>query len=154
MCPFCWRLNTLQMLAMNVAIFVIQYVMLGRPSGRFFWWAFYKKKNSTNPACLLTIQRKVSYRWKYAHIEHIWQLTSSFRLWEYGGADKSLARPGKKQTNVSVRMACISFGALSCRGKKWWQLASRCCWNRQRPWHSSEFVSFLVELRTYQHPGS
>ena len=26
-----------------------------------------------------------------------------------GGADKSLARPGRKQANVSVRMALISF---------------------------------------------
>jgi len=34
------------------------------------------------------------------------------------GADKSLARPGKKQANVSVRMAWISFGALPCRKKK------------------------------------
>jgi len=31
------------------------------------------------------------------------------------GADKSLARPGRKQANVSVRMAWISFGALPCR---------------------------------------
>ena len=35
----------------------------------------------------------------------------------------------------------------------WWQLASRCCWNRGRPWHASELVSFLIGLRTYQHPG-
>jgi len=34
------------------------------------------------------------------------------------GADKSLARPGKKQANVPVRMAWISFDALPCRGKK------------------------------------
>ena len=33
----------------------------------------------------------------------------------YKGADKSLARPGRKQANVSVRMAWISFGALLCR---------------------------------------
>ena len=33
------------------------------------------------------------------------------------GADKSLARPGRKQANVSVRMAGISAGALSCRKK-------------------------------------
>ena len=38
----------------------------------------------------------------------IWQ-------WLYRGADKSLARPGRKQANVSVRMAWISFGALPCR---------------------------------------
>ena len=70
------------------------------------------------------------------------------------GADKSLARPGRKQANVSVRMVWISFGALPCRGKNtWWQLASRCCWNRARPWHASELISFLVGLRTYQHPG-
>jgi len=34
------------------------------------------------------------------------------------GAHKSLARPGKKQANVYVRMAWISFGALPCRGGK------------------------------------
>jgi len=33
-------------------------------------------------------------------------------------ADKVLARPGKKEANVSVRMARISFGALPCRKKK------------------------------------
>ena len=33
----------------------------------------------------------------------------------YRGADKSLARPGRKQANVSVRMAQISFGTLPCR---------------------------------------
>jgi len=35
----------------------------------------------------------------------------------YRGADKSLARPGRKQANVSFRMACNSFGALLCRKK-------------------------------------
>jgi len=33
----------------------------------------------------------------------------------YRGADKSLARPGRKQADVSVRMAWNSFGALPCR---------------------------------------
>jgi len=77
-------------------------------------------------------------------------------IWQYKGADKSLAQPGRKQANVSVRIAWISFGALPCRwGKKtWWQLASRCCWNRARPWHASDLVSFLVGLRSYQHPGT
>ena len=32
-------------------------------------------------------------------------------------ADKSLARPGRKQANVSVRMAWISFGFLPCKKK-------------------------------------
>ena len=43
----------------------------------------------------------------------------------YTGCDKSLARPGRKRANVSVRMARISLGASPYRGKKtWWQLAS------------------------------
>ena len=76
-------------------------------------------------------------------------------IWEYRGADKFLTGPGRKQANVSVRMAWISFGALPRRKKKtWWQLASRCCWNRARPWHASELVSLLVRLSTYQHPGT
>ena len=41
-----------------------------------------------------------------------------FSLTIYRGADKSLGRPGRKQANVSVRMAWISFGALPCRKKK------------------------------------
>ena len=36
----------------------------------------------------------------------------------YRGADKSLARPGRKQVNVSVRMARISFVVLLAGGKK------------------------------------
>jgi len=36
----------------------------------------------------------------------------------YRGADKSLARPRRKQANVSVRMAWISFGALPPQEKK------------------------------------
>ena len=34
------------------------------------------------------------------------------------GPDKSLARPGRKQAHVSVRMAWISFDTLPCRKKK------------------------------------
>ena len=33
----------------------------------------------------------------------------------YRGTDKSLARPGRKQANVSIRMAWISLGAMPCR---------------------------------------
>ena len=48
------------------------------------------------------------------------------------------------------------FPSARCLAGKttWWQLASRCCWNCTRPWHASKLVSFLVGLRTYQHPGS
>jgi len=45
----------------------------------------------------------------------------------------TVAYDGACSPNVSVRMAWMSFSALPCRGKKsWWQLASRCCWNRAR----------------------
>ena len=45
-----------------------------------------------------------------------------------------------------------SAPCLAGKKKTWWQLASPCCWNRARPWHASELVSFLVGLRVYQHP--
>jgi len=76
-------------------------------------------------------------------------------LLHYRGANKSLTRPGMKQSNVSVRMVWISFAVLPCKKKRTWsQLASRCCWNRACPWHASELASFLVGLRPYQHPGT
>jgi len=48
------------------------------------------------------------------------------------------------------------FPSVPCLAGKetWWQLGSRFCWNRARPWHASELVFFLVGLRTYQHPGT
>ena len=47
---------------------------------------------------------------KYYSNRQIYQIW----VWQciYSGADKSLARPGRKQANDSVRMAWISFGAL------------------------------------------
>jgi len=48
----------------------------------------------------------------------------------------------------------LEFPSAPClAGKETWHLASRFCWNRARPWHASQLVPFLVELRTYQHPG-
>jgi len=46
------------------------------------------------------------------------------------------------------------FPSAPCLAGKetWWQLASPFCWNRARPWHASELVSFLVWLRTYHYP--
>ena len=76
-------------------------------------------------------------------------------MWHYyRGGDKSLTRPGRKQANVSVRMAWISFGALPCRKRNWMRARSPFCWNRARLWHASELVSFLFGLSTYQHPGT
>jgi len=48
------------------------------------------------------------------HVAHDFILGRIF----YRGADRSLAWPGRKQANVSVRMSWISFGALPCSGKK------------------------------------
>ena len=41
---------------------------------------------------------------------------SLYAVQKYRGADKSLVRPGRKQANISVRMAWASFGALPCGG--------------------------------------
>jgi len=72
----------------------------------------------------------------------------------YRGADKSLARQGMKKANVSVRMAWISFGALPCTKKKIDNSSRLDVVEVARfAWHASELVSFLVGLRTYQHPG-
>jgi len=79
--------------------------------------------------------------------------TARYGLGCYERADKSLAVPGRRQANVSVRIARNSFGALSCRKKSWWQLASRCCWDCASTWYTSVLVSFLFGLRSYQHPG-
>jgi len=53
--------------------------------------------------------------------QKIWDLiihcASSLHLL-YRGVDKSLARPRRKQANVSVRMVWMSFGALPCKKKK------------------------------------
>jgi len=38
----------------------------------------------------------------------------------YGGADTYLAWPGRKQANVSVRLAWIYLSALPCKGGGWW----------------------------------
>ena len=54
---------------------------------------------------------------------------------------------GACSSNVSVRMVWISFGALPCRKKKtWWQIASRCCWNRAR--RLTCFLSTSVTRKT------
>jgi len=53
-----------------------------------------------------------------------------------------MAYDGACSPNVSVRMTWISFGALPCRKKTWWKLASRCCWNRAR--HLTCFLSASV----------
>ena len=47
-----------------------------------------------------------------------------------------------------------SAPCLAEKKKNLMTAASRCCWNRARFWHASELVSFLVGLRTYQHPGT
>jgi hypothetical protein len=72
-----------------------------------------------------------------------------------GGSPKSLFSTvqGNKLMFLWEWRAFPSAPCLAGNKKPWWQLASRCCWNRARPWHASEPVSFLVGLRTYQYPG-
>ena len=89
-------------------------------------------------------------------IRHWWNAVSTFtrtELTHYRGADKPLARPGRKQVNVSVRMAWISFDTLPCRKRNLMTARVSVLLKCARPWHVSELVTFLVGLRTYQHPG-
>jgi len=68
----------------------------------------------------------------------------------------SLARPGRKQANVSVRMTWISFGALPCKKKKKLDDISRLDVveiARVPDMLPSLFPSWFW-LRTYQHPGN
>ena len=46
------------------------------------------------------------------------------------------------------------FPSASCLTGKttWWQLASRCCWNRARPWHASEIVSLSGRAKDLSGP--
>jgi len=90
--------------------------------------------------------------WRFKIFNHCQYKNSCNHMRSFCRAsDKSLARPGRKQANVPIRIEWISFGALPCRGGG--GLVSRSCWNRARPCHASVLVSFLVGLRTYQHPG-
>jgi len=70
----------------------------------------------------------------------------------YRVVDTSLAQPGRKQANVSVRMAWISFGALPCR-KKLDDSSRLHVVEIALPWHVSEHVSFVIGLRTYRYSG-
>ena len=73
---------------------------------------------------------------------------------DYRCADKTLARPGRKQANVSVRVAWISFGALPCRKKNLMTVRGTMLLKSRASLEiASELFSFLVALRTYQHPG-
>jgi len=99
--------------------------------------------------------RLLWYQYLYSRNKRYWMMVWDVFLNEGAsrGAFKSLAWWGRKRENVSVRMVWISFGALPCRKKRTlWRLMSP-CWNCTRPWYASSLVSFLVRLRTYQHPG-
>ena len=72
---------------------------------------------------------------------------------KYKNADKSLTRTGRKQANVSVRMAWIFFGALPCREKKNLMTARFSMSLKSRASLTCFRARFPVELRTYQHPG-
>jgi len=59
-----------------------------------------------------------------------------------------VAYNGACSPNVSFRIARISFGALPCRKKTWWQLTSPCCWNHAH--HLTCFLSASVTRKYLQ----
>ena len=80
--------------------------------------------------------------------EHCGNQTAFFRNYVFHntlrrGADKSLARPGRKQSTATKlgihstysQRSSIHFlvlRRLALQEKTWWKLASPCCWNRKR----------------------
>ena len=60
-----------------------------------------------------TSQQMKPFLWQDINLHLVYGSSSWYR-----GADKFLARPGRKQVNISVRMAWISFGTLPCKKKK------------------------------------
>ena len=73
----------------------------------------------------------------------------------YRGADKFLARPGRKQARKHVRGA-RDFNNMETRAVI--KFFSPCKARLRRKltlfWQKHQLVSFLVGLRTYQHPGN
>ena len=76
-------------------------------------------------------------------------------LKKYRGAGKYLARAGRKQANVSVRMARISLGALPCRNKELDDSSRLDVVEIARvPDILPRLFPSWSGLRTYQHPGT
>ena len=71
--------------------------------------------NAFIPLQILATEPQSTWNLYYALLYRYFQDTKKT---QYRGADKFLARPGRKQANVSARMACISFSALPWRGEK------------------------------------
>jgi len=71
---------------------------------------------------------------------------------------RKVLSPTRKETSKCYCQNGVNFLrrlVLREKGKKkWWQFASPCCWNRARPLHASELISFLVGLKTYQRPDT
>ena len=85
------------------------------------WWQDVLKVSSTSclrPDCLYGCMKYHKTACKsLPQDEHldVRNMSKTIQL-NYRGADKSLARPGRKQANFFVGMAWICFGALPCRG--------------------------------------
>jgi len=71
----------------------------------------------------------------------------------YRGADKSLARPGRKQARKHVKDA-RDFNNIETRAiiKVFFSCKARHLKKFTPFWQKHYLISFLVELRTYQHP--
>jgi len=66
-------------------------------------------QSSSQTSSLLSTTVHYTSNWPW------YKLPVRFKIHKHRGDDKSLASPGRKQANVSVGMAWISFGALPCR---------------------------------------
>jgi len=77
-------------------------------------------------------------------------------IYIYGDADKSLARPRRKKANVCVKIKWREFPSAPCLARGGgFDDSSRLdvVEIAQVPDVLPSFFSFLIGLRTYQHPG-
>ena len=86
-------------------------------ASRFETWTWTFQVLKDEITLFWNVGRDRPLTWRHIHLNYVRQVYYSYQEMHkhmYRGADNSLAQPGRKQANVSVRMAWISFGALPC----------------------------------------
>ena len=85
---------------------------------RFETWTWTFRVLKDEITLFRNVGRDRPLTWRQIRLNYIGQVYYSYQEMHkhiYRGADNSLAKPWRKQGNTSVRMAWISFGALPCR---------------------------------------
>ena len=109
-----------------------------------WWWAFNLNMQSYQVCHLLSGNVRV-----FLGMKAPWWCRLHY--WKYRGADKSLVRPGRKQTWKHVRTRTISTKLRHELSSSFFSCKARRRRKFKSFWQKHKLVSFLVGLRTYQH---